>query len=310
MPLAVPALRRFFGRAWPYILLTLATVFISSNHILGRAIEGHIPPIGLSFWRWTVAALILLPFVRRRLVAHAGQIRTRWPRALLLAFCLVILGNTAIYIGLQQTTAINAGVVSATQPAFVLFLSWLLLRETVTWAQALGLVTALGGVLVTISRGDPAALLGLEVNAGDLWILLSVVGLGFYAVLLIKMPSGLHVLVVVFLIQVLGAVMLAPFYLWETLYVRAMPIDWLTAGAVFYVALVVSNLGVVMWNIGTIEIGAGRGSMFLYVRLMVVTIAAMLLLDEVLEPFHGLGFSLIIGGVWLVTRTYRPSMKG
>src|SRR6185437_5057664 len=36
----------------PYLLLAAAALFWSGNHIVGRAIGGHVPPIGVSTIRW------------------------------------------------------------------------------------------------------------------------------------------------------------------------------------------------------------------------------------------------------------------
>jgi drug/metabolite transporter (DMT)-like permease len=36
-------------------------LFWSGNHILGRAIAGHVPPIGISTLRWLIPALLLWP---------------------------------------------------------------------------------------------------------------------------------------------------------------------------------------------------------------------------------------------------------
>src|SRR6266540_402818 len=51
----------------PYILLALATLCWSGNHILGRAIAGHVPPLGASMVRWGIGALLLLPFAQSRM---------------------------------------------------------------------------------------------------------------------------------------------------------------------------------------------------------------------------------------------------
>ena len=45
-----------------YILLALAVLTWAIGLIIGRAVYEEIPPVGLSFWRWQIAALILLPF--------------------------------------------------------------------------------------------------------------------------------------------------------------------------------------------------------------------------------------------------------
>ena len=53
-------------RAWhpsPYLLLVLTTLFWSGNFVLGRAVHTVFTPFTLSFWRWAVALVILLPFV-------------------------------------------------------------------------------------------------------------------------------------------------------------------------------------------------------------------------------------------------------
>ena len=35
-----------------YLYLSLAALFWSGNFVVGRAVHGRIPPIGLAFWRW------------------------------------------------------------------------------------------------------------------------------------------------------------------------------------------------------------------------------------------------------------------
>jgi len=47
----------------PYLLLVLTTLFWSGNFVLGRAVHTVFTPFTLSFWRWAVALVILLPFV-------------------------------------------------------------------------------------------------------------------------------------------------------------------------------------------------------------------------------------------------------
>src|SRR5262245_29706858 len=66
---------RLFGN--PYLLLALASLFWSGNHIMGRAIAGHVPPIAIGTLRWLLAAILLWPFVRHRLVRDWPLIRPR-----------------------------------------------------------------------------------------------------------------------------------------------------------------------------------------------------------------------------------------
>lgn len=49
-------------RVSPYLLLTLTPLFWSGNRIVGRALHDDIPPMGMTFFRWLFAVLILAPF--------------------------------------------------------------------------------------------------------------------------------------------------------------------------------------------------------------------------------------------------------
>ena len=59
-------------------------------------------------------------------------ILNQWKIFFLLGFLLVLIGNTAMFVGLQFTTAINAGLLNSMGPVVIVVFSWLLFRETVT----------------------------------------------------------------------------------------------------------------------------------------------------------------------------------
>src|SRR5690606_6720270 len=61
------------ARAW--IGLVLAAVFWAGNALVARAVRDDIPPLSLSFWRWSLALAILLPFVAPTLWRERERIR-------------------------------------------------------------------------------------------------------------------------------------------------------------------------------------------------------------------------------------------
>ena len=107
----------------PYLLASLAPLFWSGNFILGRALNQTIPPIALSFWRWALALLILLPLALPQLRGQWGLVR----RHVLILSLLAVLGvtnfNTFVYLGLQTTTATNAVLMVSTTPVLIVTLS-------------------------------------------------------------------------------------------------------------------------------------------------------------------------------------------
>ena len=62
-------------RANPYVLLALAALFWSGNHIVGRAIGGHVPPVGISTVRWLIPSILIWPWVRPHLKRDWPEIR-------------------------------------------------------------------------------------------------------------------------------------------------------------------------------------------------------------------------------------------
>ena len=46
-----------------YFLATFTVLGWSTGIVIGRGIYENTPPIGLSFWRWFLPALIILPWV-------------------------------------------------------------------------------------------------------------------------------------------------------------------------------------------------------------------------------------------------------
>jgi drug/metabolite transporter (DMT)-like permease len=283
--------------------MTLAFVFMSFNIIVGRAVAGDVPPVGLSFWRWTVASLLFLPFSIAAVRAQWRLMRDHWKILVLIAVVMVLLGNTLVYVGLQSTTALNGGLIPASRPAIILVLAWLIVRGTVKGHQWLGIAVALLGVLLVLTRGDPAVLGGLDFNRGDLWLVVSSVGIASYQVLIARAPRELDQKALLQSLITLGAVMLAPVYLWETLSGRPVTLDWPTAGAVAYVAVFPSIIAIYLINAGILALGPARASVYNYLQPLFVAIIAVPLLGEEVRWYHPVAFGLVVIGILISSRT-------
>ena len=265
------------------------------------------PPVGLSFWRWLVATAVLLPFTYARLFEFRAQILAAWKPYALITFCLVIIGNTVIYIALNFTTAINGGIVTSAQPAATFVLSWLFFREQTSRGQFFGLLLAMFGVLTVITRGDLAILSTLKPNPGDLLMLVSITGFAAYAVLLRLVPSQIPTLVTLNVVQILGVLFLIPFYLLESIYVMPMRADPVTVAAVLWTGVAVAVVAMALWNQGIAHIGANRSSGFVYVRLFFATLFSILFLGEHLQIYHFIAFAFIFSGIFLISRAKKDA---
>ena len=128
---------------------------------------GEVPPIGLAFWRWTAAAILILPLALPHLRRDADVMLRNWPVMLLLTALGISIFNTLLYLGAQTTTAINLVMLQTTMPVIVVLGSFLIFRETATPRQGAGIVASLLGALTLVSHGDPAILAHLDFKTGQ-----------------------------------------------------------------------------------------------------------------------------------------------
>lgn len=298
--------RRFFDL--PYLLLTLTALFWSGNFIVARAVHLDVPPMGLVFWRWFGALIVVLPFAWRHIQADWPVIRRHWRIIFTLAALGVASFNTLVYLGLQTTTALNAVLLQSAIPILIFGFAYVIFRDTVRPLQALGIVLSLTGVSTIVARGEIATIHGLAFNRGDLLVFAAVVLWAIYSVLLRKRPV-MHPLSFLTLTIAISVVLLAPLYGWEHLSGRVMHLDHTTVLAVGYVAIFPSVLAYMFYNRGVDLIGANRAGTFIHLMPLFGSIMAILFLGETFRVYHAVGIVLILSGLMLAARIRadRPS---
>ena len=193
-----------------YFLLTLMAFFLACNHIIGRFVHAEIPPIGLSFWRWLVAAVILFPFIiRGKRTVH--QLFVHNTGKLLLLGTLIVGATTLILVALNSSSAINISIINSFQPVLTIIFTRFFLKQKLAAIQLTGILLSCLGVLVMISNGQLDILVSLQFNQGDLIALLAMCGFAGYAINLYRIPEELNVVESLFGIIVSGCIVLLPF---------------------------------------------------------------------------------------------------
>lgn len=285
----------------PYVLLVVAGLCWSGNHVLGRAVAGHVPPFGLSTLRWLLPCLALMPFALPHLRRDWPQIASHWRIMAFLSLTGGALFGALQYVGLQYTTALNVSVLNSLAPVFIVVAAALVFGDRVKAIQGFGIVTSLMGVLVIVSRLDVEALIALQFNVGDLIILFNMACWAIYSVCLRRRPD-IHWLSFIVVFGAESAVATAPFAVWEHVSGFRFQPTLLTFAAVLYVATLPSVVAFVAWSRGTDLIGANRAGPFLHLIPLYSAVLATLLLGERLMAYHVLGFALILAGVWFAAR--------
>ena len=93
--------------------------------------------------------------------------------------------------------------------------------------------------------------------------------------------------------------LLLPFYLWESIAVKAVPVNATSIGAIVGLALLVSVLGNLGWYLGNRIIGPSRASIFINLIPLFGIVLAIGFLGEELHPYHLAGGVLVVIGLLL-----------
>jgi drug/metabolite transporter (DMT)-like permease len=285
----------------PYLLLCITALCWAGNAIVGRLAAGHIPPVTLSFLRWSLAFLIILPIAWNHLKRDWAAIREKLGTMIVLSITGIGAFNTLQYWSLEYTQALNTLLLQSAGPLFVAVWSLVLLGVRLTLAQAAGIVLSLTGVLVILLHGDLAALTGIQFNKGDIIFTSALAIFGLYSVLSLKRPE-IHGLSFVGFTFGCGAACLIPLLIWELSSRPVMQLDATNLLTLFYVAVFPSTVAYICFNRGVRLIGANRAAPFFHVVPVFGAVMAIVFLGERPRLFHIIGFALVLTGVFVASR--------
>lgn len=290
-----------------YALLTFASLAWAGNIVVARAIHATIPPVSLAFWRWASAFLILLPIFLPRLRQRRAALLREWKLVLLLGLIGVAGFTTLQYTALKTVSAVNVALINAVSPVVIPVLARVIWRESLSLRQALGIALSLFGVSFIVLRGEPALILAQGLAQGDAIMLVAMLCWSVYVTLLSRRPADLEsgTLLVASIIPAL--VVLLPIWLWETVAVRAMPLDRATFLVVGYIGPVATALAYLGYTAAVPAVGPTRAGLFIHLMPPFAAVLGMVFLDEPLLAFHYLGAAAIFAGLYLTTARIRPA---
>jgi drug/metabolite transporter (DMT)-like permease len=288
-----------FGNA--YLLLALSSLCWSGNHLMGRAIAGHVPPLAITTLRWLLAAALLYPFIRGHLARDWPLIRRHFGMLVYLALIGGAVFGALQFVGLQLTTALNVSVMNSLGPVFIAAAGAAMFRDRLTGGQFLGIAISLLGVLAIITKLDPAVLTHLSFNIGDILILINLALWGVYSASLRWRPA-IHPASFMFIFCLIAGVAMLPAFAWEYSTGFVLQPTVLTFSAVVFVTLFSTIVAFASWTRGVELIGPNRAGVFLHLIPIFTALLTGALLGEPLMGYHVVGFALILAGVWCAAR--------
>jgi drug/metabolite transporter (DMT)-like permease len=275
----------------------------SANFVIGRGIQGQLPPLAMAFWRWTIAFFVLLPFAAAPMWRARAIIAREWRILLILGVLGVGSFNTLVYIGLGSTTATNALLINSSIPVLIAGIGWLFMAQKVSPRQSAGILISLVGVATVIFQGEWAKLLALRINSGDVWVFSAMIAWAIYTLMLRRRPADLDSLPLLTATVLVGALANLPLYVADLMLGAQAHWSLASFGAIAYFGLFPSVIAYLCWNRAVAEVGPTRAGVFVHLMPVFGTVLAILFLGESFHAYHGVGFALILAGIVVTSIT-------
>ncbi|MFE0106787.1 DMT family transporter [Streptomyces sp. NPDC059009] len=230
-------------------VLIWASTFIVSDRVLAET-----GPAQLTFLRFAIGALVLLPF------GIVGGLRVR--DLFRSAYVVCGLTGVALYYGLQNlgllfTSPDSAALLQAALPVLTAMLGLLWLGERLRAGRAVGLALAVLGVLLVVRHGGPQFdLLGHAIVLGG------VAAYAYYTAYVRRFCTHLKPVVLASASSLWGLVFLTPWLGWEIGEKGFRPPStdgWL---AITYLGVVASGLTLLLWTFALRKVPASVAGTF------------------------------------------------
>ncbi len=274
----------------------LVTIIWSSTFVIVKMGLESLGPLTIAGLRYLIGSLVLVPFLMLRRSSRAPVSKKLWPKLILIGISAYTIGNGALFWGLKYIPATTGSFLMSMIPLLVLFGGAILLKETPTRWQILGVFISLGGSALFFSSsllpGEPQGLVILIIGLLG-FMAFSLLGRGIArdkqldTLRLTTLPllvGGAVSLILAFIVE--GV----PSFTWNGLLI----VSWL--------AIINTAIGYMLYNHSLQELTALEMNMVMNLSPLFTALLGWMLLGENLSTLQFIAMLVMIAGVILVQR--------
>tara|TARA_R110002033_G_scaffold170514_1_gene213220 strand:+ start:11209 stop:12096 length:888 start_codon:yes stop_codon:yes gene_type:complete len=271
--------------------LIIATIFLGLNFHLAKVILRDVNFIEAGFWRFLFGVAALLVLGVKNLPSFK-IIRKNLKGISLTGFIGLFGFNLFFFLGLMNTSAVNAALIVSLNPAFTILFSHKILKTPINKIQIIGIIIALFGVTYLILKGNITNLTSIQFNYGDILILIANVFFALHHVWVKKYAttiSSLNFTLLTSICCLIGFFILLPINGIEVVTTHTTNF-WV---AVFGIGCLGTALAYFLWQKGVQITGADKAG--IYMNIVPLSAALFtILFKENLYTYH------LIGGLFIV----------
>ncbi|NBN88049.1 MAG: DMT family transporter [Proteobacteria bacterium] len=286
----------------PLLFLFIQPIFMTGNIAVARGAAGLVPPVSLAFWRWVLAALILLPFIFPSLKKQWKDVLVELPKLLALGLTGFAFCGAFPYISGLTTSVVNMGIIYSASPIFIILFSVFIYKEKLSKLQIFGTILCLSGIMIVVCKGQLETLMRLQFTKGDIWISGAMISWAVYSVFLMNWKSKFDLLTRFGLMAIAGVICLLPmYYIEETFfYTTSFNKDfvfWTVIAAIFP-----GIIAFLMYSKLQKFVGASITGLVVYLMPIYSALYGYFLFNEKLQSFHWFGGLFVLTGIILANK--------
>jgi drug/metabolite transporter (DMT)-like permease len=284
-----------------YLLLTMTTICWGGNAVFSKVAVGEVSPMLLVTMRWLGAVLLLFVFASKYLKQDWSVIRSNFWYFFIMGAVGFTGFNSLFYVAAHSTTAVNIGILQGSMPAIVLAGAFIFYRTKIGALQMVGVTTTITGVVIVGIGGDVTRLAELELNIGDLIMLIACFLYSGYTLGLRKRPetSALGLFTAFALAALIASLPLTVAEYSSGQFLWPSTKGWIV---IAMITVFPSFLAQIFFIQGVGMIGPGRAGVFINLVPIFASIFAVGYLSEPFELYHGMALAMVLGGIWLSER--------
>lgn len=282
----------------PLLAIALACLIWGAGSPIFKWALDNVPAFTLAYFRFSIASVLLFPFVIKKLFIAKTDI----PRLLLIAVLGISINIIFFFWGLQKTSSISTSIIIALEPVFILFASLIFLGEKTHKNIWLGIIVSLMGFIIiiikTIINGDKTGSL-----LGDLFIIIAVISYAGQTIFTKELSQKYDAVTITFWSFVVGTLTFLPLMLSD-----ALKPNWLTdlsfrgIFGILYGAIGSSAIAYFLYNWGIKHAKVSKTAVLNYLNTISGVIVAVILLHEQITLPFLIGSLLIFAGVYITEK--------
>ena len=220
----------------------------------------------------------------------------------------VAINQLLFFEGLNLTTPINAAIIMTTNPVLVIIMSFLIIKEKITFRKGLGIFLGIMGASTLILNGGNISL-NSDSQLGNIFVFINASSYGLYLVLVQPLMKKYNPITVMFYVFAFGLVLVFPFGISSFSEINWIEIPSNIYWEISFVVVCTTFIAYLFNSSALKQLSPTTVSFYIYLQPILATLFAILRESDNLDKQKIFSCIIIFLGVYLVSVRSKKTIK-